>query len=78
MSDLLSAEQLEARIMELEVKASYTDDLLEQLNMTIYRQQQQIDALINEVRQLRQQVPDGGHGGHGGSGNLRDELPPHY
>jgi SlyX protein len=71
-------DSLEARTMDLEVKASYTDDLLEQLNMTIYRQQQQIDALINEVRQLRQQVPDGGHGGHGGSGNLRDELPPHY
>lgn len=70
-------ETLEARTMDLEVKASYTDDLLEQLNMTIYRQQQQIDALINEVRQLRQQVPDGGNGGHGGT-NLRDELPPHY
>lgn len=71
-------ETLEARTMDLEVKASYTDDLLEQLNMTIYRQQQQIDALLNEVRQLRQQAPDGGHGGHGGTGNLRDELPPHY
>lgn len=71
-------ESLEARTMDLEVKASYTDDLLEQLNMTIYRQQQQIDALINEVRQLRQQAPDGGHGGHDGTGNLRDELPPHY
>lgn len=71
-------DSLEARTMDLEVKASYTDDLLEQLNMTIYRQQQQMDALINEVRQLRQQVPDGGHGGHGGTGNLRDELPPHY
>ncbi len=59
MSDALNAEQLEARIMELEVKASYTDDLLEELNMTIYRQQQQIDALLNEVRQLRQQVPEG-------------------
>jgi len=68
-------ETLEARTMDLEVKASYTDDLLEQLNMTIYRQQQQIDALINEVRQLRQQAPDGGHSG---TGNLRDELPPHY
>ncbi|MEG2466810.1 MAG: SlyX family protein [Comamonas sp.] len=75
MSDPMSIETLEARVMDLEVKASYTDDLLEQLNMTIYRQQQQIDALINEVRQLRQQVPEGGHGG---SGNLRDELPPHY
>ena len=37
MSDT-ALEALEARVMELEVKASYTDDLLEQLNMTIYRQ----------------------------------------
>lgn len=75
MSDALNAEQLEVRIMELEVKASYTDDLLEELNMTIYRQQQQIDALLNEVRQLRQQVPEAGQAA---PGNLRDELPPHY
>lgn len=74
MSEQPTPEALEARIMDLEVKASYTDDLLEQLNMTIYRQQQ-IDALINEVRQLRQQVPEGGQGA---PCNLRDELPPHY
>lgn len=75
MSDQPSLEQLEARVMDLEVKASYAEDLLEQLNMTIYRQQQQIDVLINEVRHLRQQVPEGGQGG---PRNLRDELPPHY
>lgn len=75
MSEQPTPEALEARIMDLEVKASYTDDLLEQLNMTIYRLQQQIDALINEVRQLRQQVPEGGQGA---PRNLRDELPPHY
>lgn len=75
MSEQPTPQALEARIMELEVKASYADDLLEQLNMTIYRQQQQIDALINEVRQLRLQVPDGGQGA---PRNLRDELPPHY
>ena len=75
MSEQPTPEALEARLMDLEVKASYTDDLLEQLNMTIYRQQQQIDALINEVRQLRLQVPEGGQGA---PRNLRDELPPHY
>ena len=75
MSDALSYEALEARIMDLEVKASYADDLLEQLNMTIYRQQQQIDVLINEVRQLRSQVPEGSQAI---ARNLRDELPPHY
>ncbi|MCD2513981.1 SlyX family protein [Comamonas endophytica] len=62
------------RITELEIKASYVEDTLDQLNMTIYRQQQQIDALIAEVRNLRQQMPESG----GGARNLRDELPPHY
>jgi len=65
----------EERITELEIKASYVEDTLDQLNMTIYRQQQQIDALIAEVRHLRQQVPADGVGG---GRNLRDELPPHY
>ena len=32
------------RLTELEIKASYSEDLLEQLIMTIYRQQLQIDA----------------------------------
>ena len=75
MSEAQSYEVLEARVMDLEVKASYADDLLEQLNMVIYRQQQQIDVLINEVRQLRSQVPEGGQSA---PRNLRDELPPHY
>jgi SlyX protein len=66
---------LQERVTELEIKASYTEDLLEQLNMTIYRQQQQIDLLVNEVRELKRQVPEGGPGG---PRNLRDELPPHY
>jgi len=63
------------RLTELEIKASYTEDLLDQLNLTIYRQQQQIDSLVQQVTLLRQQSPDGGSGGQR---NLRDELPPHY
>ena len=73
MSD--NHDALQERIMELEIKASYTEDLLEQLNMTIYRQQQQIDLLINEMRELKRQAPEGGSAA---VRNLRDELPPHY
>ena len=63
------------RQTELEIKASYSEDLLEQLNMTIYRQQLQIDALAHQLQQLRQQQA----GSHSGAPrNLRDELPPHY
>lgn len=74
MSDT-ALEALEARVMELEVKASYTDDLLEQLNMTIYRQQTQIDALVDELRELRKRTPEAAPGA---GTNLRDEIPPHY
>ncbi|MDD3018482.1 MAG: SlyX family protein [Comamonas sp.] len=68
-------ETLQARVEALEVKASYSEDLLETLNLTIYRQQQSIDALLQELRQLRQQLPEAGQQG---PRNLRDELPPHY
>lgn len=63
------------RLNELEIKASFTEDLLDQLNLTLYRQQQQIDSLLQQVTQLRQQLPEGGAAG---PRNLRDELPPHY
>lgn len=73
MSDTPSTER---RLEELEIKASFTEDLLDQLNLTIYRQQQQIDELVRTVAQLRQQMPEGG--GAAAPRNLRDELPPHY
>jgi hypothetical protein len=41
------------RLTELEIKASFTEDLLDQLNLVIVRQQGQIDALLHELRQLR-------------------------
>jgi len=64
------------RLNDLEIKSSYAEDLLEQLNMTIYRQQQQIDSLILQVAQLKLQSQSAGQ--DGGARNLRDELPPHY
>lgn len=63
------------RLMELEIKASYADDLLEQLNQTIYRQQQQIDWLVQQVSGLRRQLPEGRTPV---LSNAREELPPHY
>jgi SlyX protein len=67
--------EIDRRLTELEIKASFTEDLLDQLNQTIFRQQQQIDQLVRAVSQLQQQVPEEGAGE---AGNLRDELPPHY
>ncbi|MBU1236762.1 MAG: SlyX family protein [Gammaproteobacteria bacterium] len=67
--------QLHARITELEVKATFADDLLDALNATVYRQQQQIDRLLREVRELREQLAASAPAE---ARSLRDELPPHY
>ena len=74
MSDTQAA--LEARVMDVEIKLSYMEDLVDQLNMTIYRQQQTVDLLLEEVRNLRRQSAPAE--GAALSRNLRDELPPHY
>ena len=63
------------RLTELEIKASFTEDLLDQLNQIIVNQQQQIDDLMREVSDLRQRVPEGGTLPFR---SLRDQLPPHY
>ena len=68
-------EDLSSRLMELEIKASYTEDQLDQLNQTVYRQQRQIDWLLREVAGLRTQLPEGTTPM---LRSLRDELPPHY
>ena len=63
------------RLTALEIKASYTEDLLDELDKVVARQQLQIEALIREVRALRERQPEAGQGM---ARNLRDELPPHY
>ena len=63
------------RLTELEIKASYTEDLIDQLDKVIVRQQEQIDMLIKAITELRQSSTDGGLGA---ARNLRDDLPPHF
>ncbi|MET0207425.1 MAG: SlyX family protein [Burkholderiaceae bacterium] len=73
--DASAASELEARITELEIKASFAEDLMDHLNDQVARQQSQIEALVREITQLRRQIPEGRPDG---PGSLRDERPPHY
>ena len=73
---LVALDEAERRITELEIKASFADDLLEELNRVVARQQQQIDKLQRELAEMRRQMPDPGNAAPFRS--LRDELPPHY
>ena len=66
---------MESRLVEIETKLSFSEDLLEALNSTVYRQQQQIVQLQQELRDLREQVRAAMPAE---PRNLRDETPPHY
>ena len=70
-----TSDTTQTRLTELEIKLSYTEHQLEQLDAVVIRQQQQIDALLAEVRRLREA---GTSETQPGQRSLRDELPPHY
>jgi SlyX protein len=67
---------MESRITELEVKQAFQDELLDALNLTVSRQQKQIDLLQQQLQLLYQQMrslgPDSDMPGSA------SEVPPHY
>jgi len=67
---------IEKRLVDLEIKAGFTEDLLDQLNAQVYQQHQQIESLMQELRRMRERLPESGGGAE--VRNLRDEIPPHY
>ncbi len=66
---------MESRITELEIKLGLSEDHLEELNRTVFRQQQQIDLLQAQIRELYQLLQTAAPGE---ARNPRDEIPPHY
>ncbi|MDP4302368.1 SlyX family protein [Leptothrix discophora] len=69
-------DRIDQRLTDLEVKLSYTEDLVEQLDAVVIEQARRIDLLVRELTRLRQQAEDSS--GTPGARSLRDELPPHY
>jgi SlyX protein len=70
-----SSDGVDQRLMDLEIKSSFTEDLVERLNEVIVRQQAQIDRLQREVMEMREQARAADPGSFR---SLRDEMPPHY
>ena len=66
---------MDDRLEKIETKLSLSEDLLDELNKTVYQQQRQIEQLQREIVRLREQVlaamPNE-------TRNLNDEIPPHY
>jgi SlyX protein len=64
-----------SRLIELETKLAFAEDLLDTLNQTVARQQGQIDSLQQQLRLLHQQIQDATPDE---ARAPRDEIPPHY
>ena len=66
----------EERLVDIEIKLTRQEDLVETLNRTVFRQQEKLDelsslcaALVSRVRELQQGFSDSG---------AANERPPHY
>ena len=66
---------IDERLTDLEIKASFTEDLLERLDAVIVRQQQEIDSLTREIAQLKQTASSTETTQFR---SLAGEPPPHY
>lgn len=65
------------RIIELEIKAAYQEDLLQALNKIVAGQQQQIDRLEATCKMLNERITSLSTERSGG-GESVEEVPPHY
>ncbi len=65
------------RIAELEAKSALADDLLDELNRTVFRQQQQIEQLARDLQAVRERVRDLAIAPRAAA-DPGDEVPPHY
>jgi SlyX protein len=66
---------LEKRIIDLEVKFSFQEELLAELNEIITKQQFTIERLQRDMKAL-QSTMDSGDGAENRS--MKDDIPPHY
>ncbi|MGQ5521642.1 SlyX family protein [Chitinimonas sp. PSY-7] len=64
---------MEDRVTELEIRLALQDDLLDELNKVVARQQQQLEWLAQEMRSLTERMQDGFK-----PAGIQHEIPPHY
>ena len=71
-------DELNKRLIELEIKLVFQDELLEKLNQTVIRQQQQLDLLQGQLKLVYQTANKNQQDSKETGYSLFEELPPHY
>ena len=67
----------ENRLIELEIKTAYQEDLLQTLNTIVGQHQHQITRLEATCKLLNERIKSLSTEGGGGGENV-EEVPPHY
>lgn len=68
---------MEEKLIELETKFSYQEDLLAELNSIVARQQRQLDEVLRELAAVKEQLREATLRGPA-QGEVGQEKPPHY
>lgn len=66
----------EARLIDIEIKLTRQEDLVEELNKIVFRQQQRIDNLAEVIAALARRLAEAGI--QGNEMLPINEKPPHY
>lgn len=65
-------------IEDLQVRISFQEDSLQELNLSVARQQTELELLRRELLKLQEHLLDLERNQPGGEGEGQVELPPHY
>ncbi len=66
------------RLINIEEKITFQEDLIEELNKTVFQQQQKLERLERMYVALAGQVRSIAESGGEDSKSLANERPPHY
>jgi len=67
---------IEERLVNLETKITFQEDLVEELNKVVYQQQQKLNQLEAVCTSLARHIQ--ALDGAANAGNQMNERPPHY
>lgn len=69
---------MDEKLVDLETRYSYQEDLLQKLNETVIAQQKQLDEQSRQLKYLHDQLLELRESASAAEPGLADEKPPHY
>ena len=68
---------LENKLVDLEEKISYLQNMIDELNMVVFRQGEKIEKLSNQVKETNEKLVNQSQS-QSESSEVIDDKPPHY